>query len=240
MARGKTLGEMMSELRIAVKLDPNPALSLNMVPLLQQTLRLNQEMLYDEFDWPFLQAVRDIPLETGSRFYDFPDDLNLERVSSVDVLVGGVWSPVARGITIDDYGAVDSDENVMLDPVMRWDVRDTEGTPQIEVWPIPASNNQKLRITGIRNLAPLVADADRLELDSLMVLHYAAGEILAGQSDPASQVKFAAAKARKMKMQGRVTKTRSNSFQLGGSDGADGYDQRSNRSNKYLFPVWPT
>lgn len=239
MARGKTLGELTSELRIAVKLDPNPALSINMNPLLQQTLRLNQEMLYDEFDWPFLQAVSDIPLEAGSRYYDFPDTINLERVQSVDVLVGGEWREVSRGIDIGHYNIHDSDRGEQQDHVIAWDVRDTDGTPQIEVWPIPATNELTLRITGIRNLRPLIADADRVELDGLMVMLYAAGEILAGQSDPASQVKFQAAKARKMKMQGRTTKTRSNTFQLGGSDSNDDRTLRPYLSHKHLFPTWP-
>jgi hypothetical protein len=39
MARGVTLGELVTKLRIAARYDPNPALSKNMVPLFEQTIR---------------------------------------------------------------------------------------------------------------------------------------------------------------------------------------------------------
>lgn len=213
--RGATLAQMVNDLRIEARYDPDPALSVNIVPLLRRTLVRTQEFLYDEFDWPFLRVTRDIDLEAGSRYYDFPDDLNLERVQKMDVLYGDQWRPVTRRIDITAYNAQDSDTDQRNDPVQLWDVIDTGDAPQIEVWPIPATAG-RIRLTGIRSLAPLVEDSDRADLDDMMLVLYAAGELLAAAKDDLAEVKFSQGKARRETMQGRSTKTRHNRFSLGG------------------------
>lgn len=218
MARGTTLGELVTKLRIAARYDSNPALSLNMVPLFEQTLNDTQERLYDEFDWPFLRISRDKIMAAGQRYYDIPVDLNLERIIAVDIHYGGKWVPVERGITLDHYNASDSDADARQDPVVRWEVSDTGAGEQIEVWPTPASNGAQLRFTGIRKLKPLVAQADLADLDDQLIVLYAAGELLGGAKNPAAQLKFSQGKNRLETLQGRVTKRRSNGFVLGGGD----------------------
>lgn len=213
--RGASLREMVHELRIEARYDPDPALSVNMVPLLKQTIKRTQEFLYDEFDWPFLRTYRDIAIEAGSRFYDFPNDMNLERVEKIDYFYNGQWQPVERRIDLCDYNSSDSDAGERRDPVLLWDIRDTGEGPQIELWPIPISNG-KIRLTGIRALRPLVEDLDRADLDKMMIILYAAGELLAGSKDPVAELKFQQAKARRDMMQSRVSQTRRRSFNLGG------------------------
>ncbi|WPZ36706.1 hypothetical protein T8K17_11225 [Thalassobaculum sp. OXR-137] len=62
------------------------------------------------------------------------------------------------------------------DPPQRWDIKDAGSGPQIEIWPVPASNGSVLQISGERALRPLVADTDICTLDSdLIVLHAAVG-----------------------------------------------------------------
>lgn len=217
MARGTSLGELTTQLRVAARYDPNPALSLNMVPLMQQTLKDTQERLYDEFDWPFLKVRRDKTMAAGQRYYDIPTDLNLERIIAVDIRYSGKWLPVERGITLDHYNAQDSDDDIRLDPVVRWDVTDTGDGEQIEVWPIPATDGALLRFTGIRKLNALIATADRADLDDQLIILFSAGELLGGAKNPAAQIKFAQGKKRKETLQGRVTKTRNNTFVLGGA-----------------------
>jgi hypothetical protein len=216
MARGKTLGELVSKLRIAARYDPNPALSKNVVPLLEQTIRDTQERLYDQFDWPFLKVYRDKVLSAGERYYDVPDDMNLERIIAVDVLVGSVWSPVERGITLDDLSQFNSDQGARSDPVLKWDVIDTGDGEQLEVWPIPASNGGTLRITGFRQLSPLVEDSDRADLDDQLIVSFAAAEVLAGRNDNEAQLKLSQGTTRLKMLQGRVTKNRRGGFVLGG------------------------
>lgn len=216
MARGTTLGELMTQLRLAARYDPNPALSQNLVPAMQQLLKDTQERLYDEFDWPFLRIRRDKVLAAGQRYYDLPTDLNLERVIAVDVRHAGQWLPVERGITLDHYNSMDSDADERLDPVCRWEVMDTGAGEQIEVWPVPNSNGAELRFTGIRKLTPLVEQEDKADLDDQLIVLFSAGELLGGAKNPAAQIKFTQGAGRKELLQGRVTKSRSNSFVLGG------------------------
>lgn len=217
MARGVTLGELINKLRIAARYDPNPALSKQFEPLFRQTLADVQERLYDQFDWPFLKVRRDKTLAPGERYYDVPDDMNLERVNSVDVLVGGLWQPVERGITLDNYSASNSDLGGRRDPVERWDVVDTGDGEQIEAWPMPASAGGTLRFSGIRKLKPLVDDDDRADLDDQLIICFSAAEILAGRNDNEAQLKLNQGSARLKLLQGRVTKTRRGGFVLGGS-----------------------
>lgn len=227
MARGTTLGELVTQLRIAARYDPNPALSLNLVPLMQQTIRDTQERLYDEFDWPFLRVRQDKILAAGQRYYDIPSELNLERIQAVDVRFGNVWLPVERGITLDHYNARDSDADAREDPAQRWEVMDTGEGEQLEVWPIPLTNGAALRFTGIRKLTPLVEAGDIADLDDQLIVLFAAGELMGGAKNPAAQIKFTQGAKRLETLQGRVTKTRTNSFVLGGEAPAQSRHDRT-------------
>lgn len=217
MARGLTLGELVTKLRVAARYDPNPALSKNMEPLFKQTLSDVQERLYDDFDWPFLKVQRDKELAAGQRYYDVPTDMDLERIIAVDTLVGTIWEPVERGITLDDYSACNSDLGARRDPLERWDVRDTGSGEQIEIWPIPTINGGTLRFSGIRKLNPLIASSDRADLDDQIIVLFSAGEILAGKgAADEAKIKLQQASKRLDMLQGRVSKTRNNGFVLGG------------------------
>lgn len=218
MARGTSLGELVTQLRISARYDANPSFSQNVVPLMKQLLHDTQERLYDEYDWPFLKVRADKPLSAGQRYYDIPDNLNLERILAVDVQYSGTWVPVERGIELDHFNAIDSDADERLDPPTRWDVIDVGNGPQIEVWPIPATDGQVLRFTGIRNLNPLVAEADLADLDDQLIVLFAAGELLGGAKNPAAQVKFTQGAKRLETLRGRVSKTRRNTFVLGGAE----------------------
>jgi hypothetical protein len=47
--------------------------------------------------------------------------------------------PVERGITLDTTTQHTTATTIFaLDPVVRWDVKDTGDGEQIEVWPVPA------------------------------------------------------------------------------------------------------
>ena len=217
MARGTTLGSLVTQLRLAARYDPAPALSLNMVPMMEQLLKDTQERLYDEFDWPFLRVRRDKIMAAGQRYYDIPDDMNLERIVAVDIRNNGKWLPVERGITLDHYNAFDSDADARTDPVLRWEIMDTGAGEQVEVWPIPASDGAQLRFTGFRKLTPLVEQADQADLDDQLIVLFAAGELLGGAKNPMAEAKFKQGSRRMAILQGRVTKRRDNGFVLGGA-----------------------
>src|SRR3546814_695796 len=152
MARGTTLGELVEMLRLEVGQSSNPALGQNVRPALVHRLKKKQEELYDKYDWPFLRVRRDKIIAAGQRYYDLPDDLNLERVEKVEMFWGDFWHPLVRGITMDDYSIHNSDADERVDPVLNWDANVVGSGEQIEFWRSPLINgsatHERSRLRG--------------------------------------------------------------------------------------------
>ena len=98
-------------------------------------------------------------------------------------------------------------------PVERWRIGEGE---RIEVWPVPAENGDgdstregQLKVWGIRNLRPLVADDDRCDLDSELLVLFVAADLLVPVDKEEATRKLAAAEARYLKMRGNLTPPRS-------------------------------
>jgi hypothetical protein len=168
--------------------------------LLQRT----QELLYDDYDWPFMRIMPFTQLNGGQQYYDLPTDLNLERIELVQVWYGGQPHPIENGISYPEYAQYDSTSGVRCDPPRKWDIRWTGSSEQVEIWPIPAGNDQKLQWTGIRKLRPLVADGDVADLDDRLIVLFAAAEKLGRQNAKDAAAKAAAAQRRLEKLRGRV------------------------------------
>ena len=212
MARGTTLGALITMTRLEANLDPNPALSLNVMPKMRLRLQQEQERLYDEYDWPFLRIRVDLALAAGERYYDVPQGMNLERIEKVDYQWALKWFPLTRGISPEHYNTYNSDADVRVDPAFRWDIHDTGSGPQVEIWPIPVSNGNLVRFTGIRQLKPFLVDADTADLDDQVLAGFVAAEML---SDPrAAGEKRAKAVDRLKTLKGLSTHTRDNKFNM--------------------------
>lgn len=179
--RGKTLGQLVSDLAIRAGLDPNPALYLAKAPQMRLALKDEQERLYDDFDWPFLRIHVDVPTSAGERYYDVPNGMNLERIERVEYKWADRWLPLERGITSENYNVYDSDADVRMEPAFRYDILDTGGSPQVEIWPIPLSDGNPIRYTGIRKLAPFLVDSDRADLDDQVLIGLVAAEMISNQ-----------------------------------------------------------
>src|SRR5262245_29989732 len=154
MARGTQLLQLVTMLRDELGRSNSVAVGIGDLPSLKQTIRRTQETLYDEHDWPHLRTVFDrILMQAGERFYDFPDELNFDRLEDVAVWQNGIPTRVTRGIGFDEYAIYDSEADARCDPVLRWDIRWNSTKEQIETWPIPASTNAiGLQFIGIRKL----------------------------------------------------------------------------------------
>lgn len=184
MARGTQLLELVTMLRDETGRADSVAVGVDDLPALKQRLRRWQDTLYAKHDWPFLRTVfARIPLQAGERFYDPPDNLNFDRIEDVAVWDNAIPLPLTRGIGFAEYSVYDSENDVRCDPALRWDVRDVSNADQIEIWPVPASNNLALQFIGIRNLRPLIKNADVADLDDHMIVLYAAAEMLPKDSD---------------------------------------------------------
>lgn len=212
MARNTTFGQLIDMTVLEAGMDPTPALTSNIRPLIQAAIKREYERLYDEFDWPFLRIFADVYTQAGQRYYDVPDDMNFDRIEKVDYLWGNRWFPLTRGIDLTHYNTFNSDAGVRCDPAYRWDIKWTGDASQIEIWPIPVTNDQKVRFTGIRHMTRLVDDADRCDLDDQMVTLFAAAELLARKNAPEAQLKQQKAVERYRLIRGRSIQSRKNTF----------------------------
>jgi hypothetical protein len=200
MPRNVTLGQLVQDLRLEAGHAPDANLGKNVRASLARTLQRTQEFLYQDHDWTFLKTYEDFTLAEGQVLYDFPDTIDMERVERIEVKWADAWHELARGIDGTQYSALPSQN---LDPAERWEIRNMDGAEQIEIWPPPATDLCIARVYGIKKLSPLVADADRCDLDSNMIVLFAAAEILARQKSKDADAKRAVAQEYYARLRGR-------------------------------------
>ena len=209
MARGTTLIKLLDDLRAETRGSLNPAhnnqVRDSQVKLLQRT----QEWLWQDHNWPHLYVHRDYPLEAGKRYYDFTTDFDVERIGLIEVKSDGAWRKLAKGIGPAEYVAYDSDLDQRAFPPMRYDLREDD---QIEIHPISDQDgdtsdfNGYIRVWGIRRLRPLVADADRCDLDDSLIVLFATAETLGGKGAKDGAIKTSIAQKRYATLKGQLNK----------------------------------
>lgn len=187
MARGTSLLRLVQMVREECGRSSSVGVGVDDLPGLKTKIKRAQEVLYDSFDWPHLRQFFDREqLSAGERYYDPSDGLNFDRIEKAVVWYSGISHPLCRGITPDDYNSYDSENDARSEPALKWDVRWTGTREQIEIWPIPSTNDQQLQFQGIRNLRPLVNDTDVADIDDQLIVLTVAAEILTGKKDPSA------------------------------------------------------
>ena len=200
MPRGDQLTQMLSDLRSEAGLSSLVSLSINQKPQMIRLLQRTQRRLYDKIDWPFKKLSEDKLCAAGQRYYDFAPDIDPEKTHEIWYRFGTQWLKLNRGITPAHYSAFDSDNGARNSPAQRWDWHSTApGTPQVEIWPVPSVNgvtngDGTLRFKGVRKLSPLVQDSDTCEVDSDIIVLFAAAEMLASRDAKDAPAKLQAAK----------------------------------------------
>jgi hypothetical protein len=185
-----------------------------------------QRRLWEDFAWPFLQVKKDVVLQAGSRYYDVPSGLTLERVQKATCKYSGVWEHIEYGINPEDYTTYDSDIGTRSWPIQKYEAY---GLSQIEVWPIPSNNANTttgdglLRLEGTGNLSTFVSLSDTADLDDQLIVLFAASELLMRQKSPDSQMKMGQATAHYQRLRARLSKTKT---VIMGSDEDGGYKAR--------------
>lgn len=222
MARGTQLLELVRMLRSEIGRATNVAVGVDDVAELKTKLRRQQELFYDSFDWPFLRQVFTAKdMQAGERYYDFPAETNVDRIERVVVWFSNLPRPITRGIGFAEYAIYNSEDDVRTDPVTRWDVRWTGTVEQMEVWPIPSSNDQTVQCSGIRALRPLINDAHVCDLDDQMIVLAVAAELLGKQGDKSAPLVLKAAEARANRMKGRSSAGGADRVRLGMGEPAE-------------------
>lgn len=203
--RGKQLVQLVSSLRSKTGRSLTATVGADETATLKAILADTQEQLYDGFAWPFLRQWFSISLAAGQRYYDVPAGLNLERIERVVVNWNTQVHDLERGISFEHYAVHDSDNDSRSSPAAAWDLRWTGSATQIEVWPLPDNTNYTVRIAGIRNLRPLLADSDVADLDDQLITLYAAAELLTRSKSPDAQAKLQLAQRREAQVKANLT-----------------------------------
>lgn len=197
MARGKQLLSLIAQLRAETGRTQNVAVGVDEVENLKVILQRTQELLYEEYEWPHLRVQRTIALSAGQRYYDLPADLNFDRIQDVKLKYNNVYTDVERGILFDDYSIYDSNAGTpdRSFPVLKWDIRNTGSSEQLEIWPI-TSQSSTLYLFGTKKLNDLIQESDTADLDDRLIVLFAAAEILSRQKSNDAKNKLSQAERR--------------------------------------------
>lgn len=220
MARGKQLQELVAQLRAETGRSQDVAVGVDEVENLKEMLRRTQEVLYDDYAWPFLRVERTVTLNAGQRYYDLPSDLNFDRIETVKYKYNNVYTSLERGISFDDFSIFDSNDDERSSPALKWDIRYTGTTEQLEIWPIPNEENS-IHFFGTKTLDALTQDDDRAELDDRLIVLFAAAELLSRQKSNDARAKLEQANNRLLILR-RNSQSASKTVQVGlGNSGRD-------------------
>lgn len=167
--------------------------------------------LYMDHDWPHLRKTFTVSLAAGQRYYNFPSGLNVERLEEVYVNWNDIRHRLDRPIDFEDYNDHDSDLGERNDPVLKWDVRWTGSSEQIEFWPIPATP-YTVYFRGIQDAPRLVNDSDVCLLDDTLVVLFSAASLLSDEKESEKKLKLAQQHLANLKVRG---KGGSSEFRLG-------------------------
>lgn len=188
MARNITLRELIDMVREESGHSTHPGVGQADTDRIAALLRRTQRRLYLDFDWPHLYTEVEEPLAKGARYYGYQVGVDQERIRNVYAeSLTGDWVPVQYGIDPTLYNILDSENDEQEDPVRYWMMRDNS---TYEVWPIPASDNLRLKFTGLKELPALKVMEDRCVLDADLLVMYVSAELLARQKSPDAEYKI--------------------------------------------------
>ena len=204
MARGVALSELISQVRDELRRANSPSASPDDTASIRQTINHVYYILGMTNDWPFLNTLFDgITLQAGSRYYDFPEGLDPDRVIEAKVYWSSFYTDIERGISLADYNSYNPNLNERSAPILKWDVKFTGTKEQIEVWPLPDSTSQVLQFYGTQALPPLVNNTDKCKLESNIIVLYAAAELAPKDSaDKDAKLELAKEGLRLIKLRG--------------------------------------
>lgn len=200
MARGVQLGELIEAFRNEVRQSNQLSVGTDSLPHVKQLLRRTQRLLYEKHFWPFLSMFPTKAIVAGSRYYDAPANLNVDRIVEVAVIYNDEPIPVDRGIGFEEYAIYDPDDDERSAPLLKWDLRWTGSATQLEVWPLP-SEAMTLQFKCMRPLRAMTDDDDVADLDEDLIVLFAAAEELAAQKAKDADMKLKLAQSHLLSLQ---------------------------------------
>jgi hypothetical protein len=165
----------LEELRRALMIRTGAAAGVSFgYPYFDQFLNDAQSQLYEFVDWKHLVTENIQPLQVGERWYDLPDDCNLERIRYVGYrnLNTSQWYRLKYGI--DDWMRSINTQAFPYRYMTRWNPAapaNNVNPIQIELYPVVSSVGQ-LRVEYIKRLGRFTEPGDRCTLpDNLVLMH---------------------------------------------------------------------
>ena len=223
MSLGVSFGTIINNIREEAGISTVNTSNVDHLNKIKRKLKRHYQSLLDEYDWKHLdlkvgEASKD--MVAGSRYYDFPTNLNTNKITKAWFYWGNQWVPLDEGITPAEYNAKDSDLDERSDPAIKWNWR---SETQFEIWPVPASADGKIAFEGQRAAQAYVEDDDLADLDDIMLTLYVAAELLIKASKDEAEALILQANKRRDRMIVSNVHKDSGSFVVGG------YDPRLNR-----------
>lgn len=217
MALRTTLDEIVEMARSEAKLSTNTSRGVDHLDHIRQLVRSAYNSLLDEFDWKHLNLKREDSFKqmaAGQRYYDWPTNLNVNKIAKVWFLWGNTWGEICEGITYEQYNNKNSENDERSDPVDRWS---WYGHLQFEVWPIPVGATGRVGFQGQKKGELLTNGGSRADLDDIMLSQYVGGELLAENGDEdGAKLKLSKANRRRGTM--ISSSAVSSRFVMGGTD----------------------
>lgn len=186
MARGANLSTLEQLVRAEARYNTSAAAGINSSDNIRTTIARTYENLWRQHDWPHLVTWHTITLAIGQYLYDCPAGVQVDRLLDRESYVyypslSKRYPVFAQEIGYAQYNTLDPAETSgRTDPIQLWAIRPDD---KIEVWPAPATAGT-LYLRGVRNVAPLVEDADVAELDDRLISLFAAAELLGEKGIP--------------------------------------------------------
>lgn len=190
MPRGTQFGQLIQMFKAEARQSSQLSVITDSLPHVKQVLRRTQNLLYAKHFWEFLSVYPTKTMVAGSRYYDPPADLNIDRVEEAVVIYNGEPIAITKGIGFGEYAQFDPVADERSSPVENWDIRWTGTATQVEVWPLPADNTAKIMWRCMRPLRPLVELDDVADLDDDLIVLFAAAEELAAQKSRDAELKL--------------------------------------------------
>lgn len=153
----RTLSELRAELQTLLGFGMSGQAGIVNSPIVDSFLRSAQEQLYWQFEWRELSAVEERDMGVDQQFYDYPEDCNIERITSVSIAEGCRWLPLVEGISVEERDCITTSRPLKYD----------RGA-QMEVWPVP-KQRYRMRREYFKALAPFEKGEHRTSLPSEMV-----------------------------------------------------------------------
>lgn len=202
--RRRQFVQLIYDLRAELERAVDPAAGVADIPILKRAIQRNYESLYDAYDWPHLTVTASVSLVADSRYYDFPSEIDYDKIDEIRLFWNDRPTDICRGISLDDMAVFDSDAEETSDPAQKWDVRFTGTREQMEVWPIPASSGDSIKFKGKKKFVQLIDEANLCLIDDHLVVLSSAIELLPEKSGAKLKAKLAALQARYGVTRGRA------------------------------------